>query len=108
MLPPRLANQAWLYFYAGSAVTAADAREAFEALPRYSPLPPFDGIGYQERVMSQVLLLAGRVDEAIPHLRRGMNACFNQDFTPSHQFSAEMLGEALEAKGDPQGACAAY
>ena len=107
-MPPRLANQAWFFFYGLTAVTAEDAREALDELPRYSPLPPYDGNVPFERAMGQVLLLAGRVDEAIAHLRRALTACFATDYLPGHQFAAELLGEALEAKGDPQGACAAY
>ena len=38
-LPSRLANNVWFDFYAQTSVTAADAREALAALPRYSPLP---------------------------------------------------------------------
>ncbi len=107
-LPLRLANNTWFDFYAQTSVTAADAREALEALPRYSPLPAFDSAVDRERMMGQVLLLAGRVDEAIPHLRRASNACCGGDNTLSHLLAAEMLGEALEQKGDRPGACDAY
>jgi serine/threonine-protein kinase len=107
-LPPYLANNVWFQFWAEPAATPQEAKEALDALPRYSPLPPYEGIIYHERVMGQVLLLAGRVDEAIPHLQRAQHACFTPDFVPSHQISAELLGEALESKGDKDGACAAY
>ena len=59
-------------------------------------------------MMGQVLLLAGRVDEAVPHLRRAAGACYGCDYTPSHQLAAEWLGEALEQKGDRTGACESY
>ncbi|MGO9711583.1 MAG: protein kinase domain-containing protein [Polyangiaceae bacterium] len=107
-LPPTRANEEWFYFYAETAISPEDAREALEALTRYSPLPPYDGVVFDERVMGRVLLLAGRADEAIPHLERAAHACFDLDSMVSHQLSVELLGEALESKGDSQGACAAY
>ncbi len=58
--------------------------------------------------MGHVLLLAGRVDEAIPYLRRTVEACWGVHWLSSHQFAAEYLGEALEQKGDKAGACDAY
>jgi len=107
-LPQQFANNVWFQFWAEPAATPQEAKEALDTLPRYSPLPPYEGIIYYERVMGQVLLLAGRVDEAIPHLQRAQHACFTPDYVPSHQLSAELLGEALEANGDKDGACAAY
>jgi predicted Zn-dependent protease len=101
-------GSAWFWFYGDATFSPADAREALDALPQFSPLPAYDGQVYQERVMGQVLLLAGRVDEAIPHLRRAVSACFSPDTVRSHQRAAELLGEALEAKSDKPGACAAY
>jgi len=106
-LPSRFANNVWWVFYAETSVTAADAREALEALPRYSPLPPFDGVAYCERLMGHVLLLAGRGDEAIPLLRRALTECYGGRFSWSHQIAAGRLGEALEQKGDRAGACEA-
>jgi serine/threonine-protein kinase len=105
-LPRHLVNEAWLIAYAATSVTAADAFEALAVLPRYSPLPAFEGQSYFERAMGHVLLLGGRVDEAIPHLRRAMKAC-NDNFL-SYPFAAEWLGEALDQKGDRAGACEAY
>jgi serine/threonine-protein kinase len=107
-MPARYANSAWLYFYAGTVTSAEDARSALLELPRYSPLPPFDGETYLERAMGNTLLLAGRVDEALPHLRRGAAACLRVDHINAHQGAAKLLGEALEAKGDVAGACAAH
>ena len=107
-LPPREANLVWFSFYGVTSVTAADAREALEALLRYSPLPPFDGNAYREREMGHVLLLAGRVDEAIPLLRRAVRTCWGTNYVFSHHFAAEYLGEALEQNGDKAGACDAY
>ena len=105
---PGQANLVWFSYYGQPASTPSDAREALAALPQYSPLPPYEGSVYHERVMGHVLLLAGRVDDAIPHLRRAVSGCFDPNFIPSHQYAAEMLGEALEGKGDIPGACAAY
>jgi serine/threonine-protein kinase len=108
-LPPKFANNLWFDLYAEPVSSPLDAREALDALARYSPLPPYEGFVPNERAMGRVLLLAGRVDEAIAHLRRAMSACFSPSWIRSHQFGAELLGEALEAKGgDKAGACAAY
>jgi tetratricopeptide (TPR) repeat protein len=105
---PQRANLAWFWYYGQPAATPADAREALDALPRYSPLPADAADVYGERVMGHVLLLAGRVDEAIPHLRRAVSGCLDPLYIPSHQLAAGMLGEALESRGDVPGACAAY
>jgi serine/threonine-protein kinase len=105
---PRFANARWLVFYAEAAASPLDAREALDALPQYSPLPRFDGFVWDESVMGHVLRLAGRVDEAISHLRRAVATCLDPHYIFDQTWAAEELGEALEAKGDKDGACAAY
>jgi eukaryotic-like serine/threonine-protein kinase len=107
-MPPKLANAVWFDFFAEPASSPKDAQEALDALARYSPLPAYEGMVPRESAMGQVLLLAGRVDEAIPHLRRAISACLVQDYIWQHQRAAELLGEALEAKRDKEGACTAY
>jgi hypothetical protein len=107
-IPPRLANDAWVVLYAGTAMSAADARTALDALPSYSPLPAFGHDVFKNRAMGNTLFLAGRLDEALPYLRRAVTACYSNDFVFSHHRAAETLGEALEATGDAASACAAY
>ena len=98
-VPPHLANLAWLDFYAATSVTPADALAALEALPRYSPLPRFDGDAYYERVMGQVLLLAGRVDDAIPYLRHAVSTCFGVYTILSHQVRGRDARRGARAEG---------
>jgi serine/threonine-protein kinase len=105
---PAVANRVWFYFYALTALTPAEAREALDTLPRFSPMPSTAGVIPEERMMGQVLLLAGRVDEAIVHLRGALTPCASTDALASRVIAAELLGEALESKGDAAGACDAY
>ena len=108
---PFHANEAWIDFYARVAHTPADATAALDALPRFSPLPPPETSSEQtwvEEPMGRVYLLAGRIDEAVDHLRRATAGCAQIGgqyvSVPAH----EELGEALEAKGDKEGACTEY
>jgi serine/threonine-protein kinase len=108
-LPARWVNNLWFAYYGGNAHTSAEAHEALDALPRYTPLPPYKGDLGAEEVMGRVLLLAGRVDEAIPHLRSAASVCYGPDLMlPIHMHASEELGEALASQGDKDGACAAF
>ncbi len=98
----------WFAYYAAYTSTPAEAQEALAALPRFSPLPPYEGLVFEETAMGHVLRLAGRADEAEPHLRRAANACYGWGDVPWHVSAAYELGELLEAKHDSTGACAAY
>ena len=74
--------------------------------------------GRAEAIRGHLLLLSGRLDDAIAPLTKGAGACETlpaggpygwqglQVFTFMH--SHLWLGEALEAKGDAAGACAKY
>jgi serine/threonine-protein kinase len=106
-LGPRRAWFAWLLFYADAARTAEEAKEALAALPRFV-VTPYDGELGQEARMGRVLWLAGRADEAEPHLRRALAACPAWHELLVRLRAALALGELLEAKGDKPGACAAY
>jgi serine/threonine-protein kinase len=108
-LPPHDAGSAWFSYYAEPARTPEDAREALEALPRFANMAPYDGVIYSEVAMGHVLRLAGRTDEAEPHLRRAASACYSWIFDLYwHLRAASELGELLESKHDGAGACAAY
>jgi len=53
-------------------------------------------------------LLAGKIDEAIPFLRKATTRCVGM-LAPFQQTHAHLwLGQALETKGDTKGACSAY
>jgi serine/threonine-protein kinase len=106
--PPKSANLVWLDFYARPARTRAEAQEALAALPRFSPLPAYQGSIVHEEAIGRVYLLAGRFDEAIEHLRVGAKACsVLATPIPAVRAHAE-LGEALEAKGATEEACREY
>ena len=107
-------GQVWSYAYAAPALNASEARSALDALaelgpPAVVPLGSVSGrIGSPEADLGRVYLLAGRLDEAVDHLRRAVAACNQFDSTLDHVRAALNLGRALELKGDPRGACEAY
>jgi serine/threonine-protein kinase len=98
------AGDVWWYFYAGDVTTPDEARDALAALPRFT-LSAYEGSVEPEWTMGNVLKLAGHNDEAEPHLRRSVSACFRWHELPAHQRASLALGEILEAKGDKAGAC---
>jgi serine/threonine-protein kinase len=106
--PHKNANLAWLDFYARPARTRADAETALAALPRFSPLPAYEGAIDYEEAIGHVYLLAGRFDDAIEHLRVAARGCSVLSTPiPGVRAHAE-LGEALEAKGSAEEACREY
>jgi serine/threonine-protein kinase len=106
--PPR-ASAAWFDYYAKPARTAAEAREALDALPRFSPFRLEDSdLGFEtarNQIMGNVYLLAGRPQEAIPYFRRALATCEILDVEYDSMLASEHLGEALAATGDRKGAC---
>jgi serine/threonine-protein kinase len=105
-------DTSWIEFYARTAATPDDAREAIEARPRFEPssrsLGPIGSRAPLDEAVGRVHLLAGDLDAAIASLRLVTGACpvlaHLQWWLRAH---AE-LGEALAAKGDTANACAAY
>lgn len=117
--PSRWANLRWFDF-ALPLRSTEEARQALDELPEYSPLPPLTGrlafvetpplarnLAFEE-TMGRVLLLAGKTEEAIPHLRTATAACFDLISLLTHMSAAEELGEALATRGDKEGACVAF
>jgi serine/threonine-protein kinase len=108
--------QIWSYAYASPASTASEAQAALDALADYGPPSPsvgnyndpFGRLGSPEADLGHVYLLAGRLDEAIDHLRRAVATCDVFPSTIDHVRAALNLGRALEQKGDKAGACDAY
>jgi serine/threonine-protein kinase len=107
----------WSYGWASPALTPAEAKSAIDALAELGPpstLLSIGGItfsgraGSPEAAAGRVYLLAGKVDDAIPHLKRGAVACDLFDSTIDHLRASLDLGRALELKGDRAGACDAY
>jgi tetratricopeptide (TPR) repeat protein len=101
--------KAWLDVYPLGVQSADDAAEALGAQPRDAPLPSLDGEAEWDRDLGRTYLLAGRVDDAIAVLRKGAAVCPGPTWAILTRLQAtEALGEALEQKGDADGACAAY
>jgi len=98
----------WVTAYAGAVVTPEDARDALAALPDHLPLP-----GARVRTpaidepIGATFLLAGRVDEALPFLRRAAASCTAALYPFHHTWANLELGAALEAV-DARAACDAY
>jgi tetratricopeptide (TPR) repeat protein len=100
---------AWVGVYTAVVRSADDAREALAAQPQGLRLPSFEGDVLGALRLGRTYLLAGRLDDAIPMLRRAVATCPGaQGDVWFHLQAAEVLGEALEQKGDKDGACGAY
>jgi serine/threonine-protein kinase len=106
----------WNYAYASPALTAPEAARALDALSELGPSTPAATITYSvsgrlgspEADAGRVYLLAGRLDEAVEHLRRAASECDVFISTLDHVRADMNLGRALEQRGDRPGACEAY
>jgi len=99
----------WIMAFAEPTKTKADATEAVAQLPDYMPMadpltrtPDFDD------AIGLTFLQAGRLAEAIPHLKRAANSCAALDHPVVHTVASLHLGQALEQQHDILAACAAY
>jgi eukaryotic-like serine/threonine-protein kinase len=98
----------WIAGYAAPARTSDDAAHALDVLPRLAPLPPFAPKTIAEASIGNVYFLAGRMDEAAPLVERGAATCLAFERPVDHVHAQLLLGTVREARGDRQGACAAY
>jgi serine/threonine-protein kinase len=100
----------WLYSWAGSVETPAQAQEALAALPQSPPLPSLTLNWNAAGDLGKVYSLAGDADRAIPLLRQAVNACrpFIMSSEHDHLLNRLLLGRAFEQKGDTAGACEQY
>jgi serine/threonine-protein kinase len=105
---PDIPAYTWLHGYAALVEAPEDAREALAALPPGEPIPPFRPLTVAERSVGLTFLLAGRTNEAIEWLEQAVKVCRAFDFPIEHTQAHAALGQAREAKGDKEGACAAY
>jgi serine/threonine-protein kinase len=104
---PMAGASLWYALYAAPATTPAEAKVALDVLPQYEPLPPYWYFP-ADFAIGEVYRLSGNADDAIPHLKRAANAC-DAIYYPFENTRAHFaLGQALEAKQDTAGACAAY
>jgi serine/threonine-protein kinase len=109
--PPLTRGDVWTRFHAYPARSEAEAREALAALPGFEPQTHPTVVGLSTctgEPIGRVYLLAGRIDEAIPHLRAAAGSCRVLACFLSHVQAEEELGEALAARGDTAGACASW
>lgn len=114
-LPPKseagLRMQVWFSGFAAPASTRADAEAALQALPDYGGLPISITASADPRfdeAVGRVMLLAGRTDEAIEPLRRASKTCAALDFPFVQARARLLLAQALEEKGEKEGACQLY
>jgi serine/threonine-protein kinase len=98
----------WVQAYAVPAETANEARGALDALDSFAPVPPFMPQTVALADVGRTYLLAGRVDEALPYLRKAAATCMALTRPVSHTRAHLYLGDALAQKNDAAGACAAY
>jgi serine/threonine-protein kinase len=105
---PTLKGYLWVYGYAQTVRTPAEARAALAALPAFTPLPRYRPSFLADASIGRTYLLAGKADDAVPLLESVTSRCdpFEDPFVYVH--ASLWLGEALEATGDPAGACASY
>jgi serine/threonine-protein kinase len=106
----------WAFGFAGPASTPDEARAALDLLPQYAPLTPYVAtfwlvlgeVGLPDASAGHAYLLAGKPGDAVPYLRRAAAACADFDDVLTHMRAVLELGQALQATGDKDGACAAY
>jgi serine/threonine-protein kinase len=100
------ADAALIAAYLWPAETREQAADALQRLPQHVPLsyPNLDA----NFILGKANFLAGRIDEALPYLRRAADACLGLATPVDTTHAALMLGHALDSKGDKAGACAAY
>jgi tetratricopeptide (TPR) repeat protein len=107
-ITPPFVRFLWLHAYAVPSETAAESAEAVAALTGFPAPPRFAPETLADAHIGRVLLRAGKLDEALPHLRRGARACLAMLLPIEHTHARYTLGEALEKAGDAKGACDEY
>jgi serine/threonine-protein kinase len=98
----------WVFAYAEPASTREAAEEALTALPSLGPLPPFFPQNLASAHVAKVYALAERWAEARPLLERASKVCLALEDPLIHTQTLLRLGQAREATGDAEAACAAY
>jgi tetratricopeptide (TPR) repeat protein len=86
--------------------TREDAEDAIRRLPELLPLTSWPLSG--DFLIGKAYFLAGRIDEAVPFLRRAAASCLAFESSLPATRASLMLGHALGQTDDKAGACAAY
>ena len=107
-MAPRDVPYLWIFAYADVVTTAAEAEEAIAAQPAFGPIPKVHPMHESEAEIGHMYLLAGRLDDALASLERMARWCRVSEDPFVWVRAGLWLGEAREAKGDRDGACAAY
>jgi tetratricopeptide (TPR) repeat protein len=107
---PRSRTVAWDVAWMETVLTPGDAKEALRQRAVFH-VAPHEEV-YEFTSLGETLLLAGETDKAIEPLRRAAGCCdmlerFEVGPVPV-VLASELLGEALQERGDTAGACAAY
>jgi serine/threonine-protein kinase len=108
MMKPRFVPFIWIHGYAGTARTVDDATAALAAMPAYEPIKQYHPHTFADGDIGRVYLLGGKLDDGLAYLRTAGASCLATEFPIQHTRAELALGEALEAKHDTAGACAAY
>ena len=95
----------WIKGYAAFARNAEEAREALSLMPE-AGLPAV--WRRDDFAVGEVFLLAGRIDEAVSHLRMRSRFCDRLQHLINTTWARDAYAQALEAKGDTAGACTEY
>jgi serine/threonine-protein kinase len=98
----------WIAGWAVSTSTREQAEAALRAQPEFGAFPRFVPTFPAGVLVGHTFRLAGRTEDAIAALRRGVASCtvLGEGMRTTHGFFD--LGGALESAGDTAGACAAY
>ncbi|MEO6576658.1 MAG: hypothetical protein ABIP89_22620, partial [Polyangiaceae bacterium] len=105
---PFYARFLWVHGYAATAQTAAEGKVALAQLSELGPIPPFRPLTQSDAYIGRTFLLGGETEKAVTYLTVATHACRALEFPIDTTRAYYALGLALEATGDPAGACAAY
>jgi len=85
----------------------SEARAAVQRLPAFGPVPKVADRQFwtDDGPIGDLLLLSGRLEDALPRLRSGAGRCAVAMSVVRARLG---LGQALESTGDTKGACASY
>jgi hypothetical protein len=100
--------QRWAFGEALPVVAPDEAKKALESFPAGAVPDSGDEALVTNFAIGRALVLADRHREAEPFLRAATGRCVGFEFPLIRARAEYLFGEALERKGDVQGACAAY